>query len=330
MYPNLRHVRAFVAVAEAGSFVGAAEVVHLGQPALSQGIANLETLVGVRLLERSSRSLRLTPAGEEFLIDARRTLELADKLMRTGEDWARARRGRIDLLCLPSVAHRLLPALMQAFREAHPVVEIGLHDDRDAVLRQQLERDEGDLAILSQSGDAPVSQMLPFLRDRLRAVLPTGHALEKSRGVTASQLAGEQLILLRRGAVFRSFADAVLSSEVLAVPPIEVSQVSTLLGMVEAGLGVALLPALNCPSAALVSLTSRPILRPEVHRTIGFALPPGREPMPAVRAFVRIVLASLADRPDSLPDGCELIVPGEARIRKFLSVPRRAHPSGHR
>lgn len=324
MNPNLRHLRAFVAVAETGSFVGAAEQVHIGQPALSQAIANLEKLVGVRLIERSSRALRLTPAGEEFLIDTRRALELIDKLMRTGADWAHARRGRIDLLCLPSLAHRVLPALVQSFHAAHPEVEINLHDDRDAVLRLRLERDEGDLAILTQSGDSPVGRMLPFLRDPLRAVLPARHALAASQGVSASQLAGERLILLRRGAVFRSFADAVLRSEVLAMPPIEVDQTSTLLGMVEAGLGVALLPALSCPSRALQSVTSRPVLRPDVHRIIGFALPPGREPMPAVAQFVRLALSCLASQLELLPEGCELLKPGESRIRKFLTSPRGA------
>lgn len=326
--PNVRHLRAFIAIAETGSFVAAADQVHLGQPALSQAIANLEELVGVRLIERTSRSLRLTPAGNEFLIDARRAIEVIDKMMRTGQDWAHARRGRIELLCLPSMAHRVLPALVQAFQQSHPSVVMNLHDHRDAVLRQMLERGEGDLAIMTQSGDAAVGTMLPLLRDRLRVVMPAQHPLARQAGVTASQLASEPLVLLRRGAVFRSFADAVLGREVLAVPPIEVDQTSTLLGMVEAGLGIALLPALSCPSDALTSVTSRPVLRPDVHRLIGFALPPGREPMPSVQQFVRTALARLAAGADLLPEGCEFLKPVEAKVRRFLSSPRRERAIG--
>lgn len=327
-YPNVRHLRAFIAIAESGSFVGAAEQVHLGQPALSQAIANLEQLVGVRLIERTSRSLQLTPAGNEFLIDARRAIEVMDKMMRTGLDWGQARRGRIELLCLPSMAHRVLPALVQAFQQSHPTVVMNLHDHRDAVLRQMLEREEGDLAIMTQSGDAAVGGMLPLLRDRMRVVMPSDHALAKLPGLTAAQLASERLVLLRRGAVFRSFADTVLGREVLAKPPIEVDQVSTLMGMVEGGLGIALLPALSCPSDALTSVVSRPVLRPDVHRIIGIALPPGREPMPSVQQFVRTALERLSSGADLLPEGCEFLKPAETKVRRFLSSARRQRATG--
>lgn len=327
-YPNVRHLRAFIAIAESGSFVGAAEQVHLGQPALSQAIANLEQLVGVRLIERTSRSLQLTPAGNEFLIDARRAIEVMDKMMRTGLDWGQARRGRIELLCLPSMAHRVLPALVQAFQQSHPGVVMNLHDHRDAVLRQMLEREEGDLAIMTQSGDAAVGTMLPFLRDRMRVVMPSNHPLARQAGLTASQLASEPQVLLRRGAVFRSFADTVLGREVLATPPIEVDQLSTLLGMVEGGLGVALLPALSCPSAALSSVVSRPLLRPDVHRIIGFALPPGKEPMPSVQQFVRTALARLSASAELLPEGCDFLKPVESKIARFFSAARRKRAIG--
>lgn len=327
-YPNLRHLRAFVAIAEAGSFVAAAEQVHLGQPALSHAVANLEDLVGVRLIERTSRSLRLTPAGEEFLIDARRALDLIEKMMRRGSDWAQVRRGKIELLCLPSAAHRLLPALVQAFTRLHPDIVLQIHDDRDAVLRRRLDQGEGDLALMTQTADAPAIRMLPFLRDPVRAVLPIDHPLAGQERVTASQLAGEQLILLRRGAVFRALADAVIGSDRLSKPALEVDQTSTLQGMVEAGLGVALLPAMSCPGAALRSVCSRPVTRPEVNRTIGFALPPSRETMPAVRQFVRMSIGQLAKSPALLPEGCQLLKPTDAQLNRFLVEGAGREPAG--
>ena len=87
------------------------------------------------------------------------------------------------------------------------------------------------------------------------------------------QLAGERLILLRRGALLRSYMDAAISALTLAHSPIEVDQPATLTGMVEAGLGVALLPALICPKPALRSVTTRPLSRPEIFRVIAFARP---------------------------------------------------------
>jgi DNA-binding transcriptional LysR family regulator len=230
IYPNPRHLRAFVAVADAGSFSLAAEAVHLGQPALSQAIAKLEGVVGVRLVERTTRSVRLTPAGAEFLVEARRVLEAYERMMLRGSEWAHLRRGRIALLTVPSMAHRLLPSLVRAFTALHEGVSIELHDHADPVLRQRLERGEGDLAILSQSSAQPSPGMLPFLKDRLRVVLPRGHALAARQVVEAAQLAGERLILLRRGAIFRSYMDAAISGLPLAQEPIEVDQSGAAVG----------------------------------------------------------------------------------------------------
>lgn len=326
IYPNPRHLRAFTALADTGSFSLAAEAVHLGQPALSQAIAKLEETVGVRLIERTTRSVRLTPAGEEFLVEARRVLGAYGRMMLRGTEWAHLRRGRIELLTVPSMAHRLLPALVREFTATHEGVSIEFHDHPDPVLRQRLDRGEGDLAILSQSGPLATPALLPFLRDRFRVVLPRDHALAAREMIDASQLAGERLILLRRGALFRSYMDAVVSGLPLVQEPIEVDQSATLTGMVEAGLGVSLLPALSCPSPALHSVVSRPLVRPEVSRIMAFALPPDREPMPAVQAFVRSAFDYLAGNVDKLPEGCELLPASAQKIRKFLAA-RPAVPS---
>lgn len=320
IYPNPRHLRAFVALADTGSFSLAAEAVHLGQPALSQAIAKLEDVVGVRMIERTTRSVRLTPAGEEFLVQARWVLEAYERMMLRGTEWAQLRRGRVDLLTVPSIAHRLLPAMVREFTAAHEGVGIELHDHADPILRQRLERGEADLAILTQSGPASSSTLLPFLRDRFRVVLPRNHPLASKSTIESSQLAGERLILLRRGALLRSYMDAAISGLPFAHEPIEVDQSSTLVGMVEAGLGVSLLPALSCPSPALKSVVSRPLGRPEVSRILAFALPPDREPMPAVQAFVRSAFDYLGGNLDQLPEGCELLPASAQRIRKFLTA----------
>ena len=326
IYPNPRHLRAFTALADTGTFSSAAEEVHLGQPALSQAIAKLEDSVGVRLIERTTRSVRLTPAGQEFLVEARRVLEAYERMMARGADWAYVRRGRVELLTVPSIAHRVLPALVKAFTGAHAEVTIEVHDHADPVLRQRLERGEGDLAILSHGGSANAPSILPFLRDHFRVVLPSNHPMAKQDVIDAAQLAGEQLILLRRGALFRSYMDAATSGLSLRHEPIEVDQPGTLTGMVEAGFGISLLPALSCPTPALRSVTTRSLARPAVFRHIAFELPSDREPMPAVQAFVRSALDFLTSKPELLPEGCELISASTQRVKKFL-VARPAAPS---
>jgi LysR family carnitine catabolism transcriptional activator len=319
IYPNPRHLRAFVALADNRSFSAAAQAVHIGQPGLSQAIAKLEELVGVRLIERTTRSVRLTPAGEEFLVDARRVLEANERMMLRGSEWAHARRGRIELLSIPSMAHRLLPALVREFAKRHSSVNVDVHDHADPVLSQRLERGEGDLAIITQSDNAGSRVALPFLRDRFRVVIAASHPFAQQEVVEAAQLAGERLILQRRGALLRSHMDAAISALILTHVPIEVDQPATLTGMVEAGLGISLLPALLCPTPALRSVTTRPLIRPEIFRVIAFAQPAEREPMPAVQEFVRVALGFLAAKGDKLPEGCELLPVSAQRVKKFFS-----------
>jgi LysR family transcriptional regulator, carnitine catabolism transcriptional activator len=323
IYPNPRHLRAFVALAETRSFSAAAEAVHIGQPALSQAIAKLEEQVGVRLIERTTRSVKLTPAGEEFLVDVRRVLEATERMMARGAEWGQVQRGRIELLAIPSMAHRLLPRLVREFAKRHENVIVDVHDHADPVLRQRLGRGEGDLAIITQGENAGTLATLPFLRDRFRVVIPANHPFAKQDVVEASELAGERLILLRRGALFRSYADAAISGLNLVQPPVEVDQPGTLTGMVEGGLGISLLPSLSCPSPALRSVTSRPLARPDVFRLVAFALPPEREAMPAVQEFVRAAVEFLAGHAEQLPEGCELIPVGAQRLKKFFAGVRQ-------
>lgn len=317
IYPNPRHLRAFVAVADHGGFGAAARAVHVGQPALSQAIANLEAQVGVRLIERTTRAVSLTPAGTEFLGDARRVLAENERLMQHGAEWAAARRGSVVLLSIISVAHRLLPGVVRAFAAAHPGVKVEVHDISDVVMRERMARGEGDLAIITQTGTDTGRVVLPFLKDRFRFICQAAHPLARHERIEGGQLAGEQLILLRRGAVLRTYADRVLGRLQLQYPPIEVDQMSTLIGMVEAGLGVSLVPALSCPPLALRTVVSRPLIRPALFRCVAFARAGDRSPMPAVGAFARLALQLIDDGAVALPAGVEVLVSGTAARRQF-------------
>ncbi len=319
IYPNPRHLRAFVTIAETGSFGAAARKLHIGQPALSQALANLEQLVGVRLVERTTRTLALSAAGKEFLIDAQRVLQENERLIQHGEQWAQAQRGHISLLSIPSVAHRLLPSIMRVFSVTHPHVGVDVHDHADPILRQQIERGEGDLAIFTQTHREPKERTLPFLNDQFRFVCHAGHHLAGAEFVDHTQLTDERLILLRTGALFREFADAALRKVRLKYSPIEVDQPATLIGMVEAGLGVSLLPGLSCPPAALRTVVSLPFVKPGVSREIVFFHAGDREPMPAVEAFVKTALDLLHKNSKVLPLGVSVRTPGSMAIKRFFT-----------
>ena len=317
IYPNPRHLRAFVAVADSGGFGAAARAVHVGQPALSQAIANLESQVGVRLIERTTRAVRLTPAGAEFLVDARRVLAENDRLMRHGVEWAESRRGSLVLLSIISVAHRLLPVVVRTFNAEHPQVQVEVHDVSDVIMRERMARGEGDLAILTESGTDSGRLVLPFLKDHFRFLCPADHPLARHERIEGRQLADQQMILLRHGAVLRTYADRVLVRLKLKHPLVEVDQLSTLISMVEAGLGVSLIPALSCPPLALRTVVSRPFTHPEVFRRVAFARAADRLPMPAVVAFARLGQQLVAGGAVALPEGVEVLGASAAALRQF-------------
>lgn len=323
MYPNPRHLKAFVALVESGSFSAAAAQLHMGQPALSQAIAKLEDIVGVRLLERTTRSVRVTPAGAEFLVDAQRVLRENERLVAHGTEWAQANRGQLTLLTVPSVAHRLLPEIVRRFRERFPNVQISIHDHPDPVLRARMHQGEGDLAVLTQSEARCEVPFLPLLKDDFLVLLPRGHRLASHKAISLAQLAQEHWIVQRQGALLRDYLEPLFEK----MPPIremlEVSQTGTVTGMVEAGLGISVLPGLICPDASHTSVVARPLVRPALSRTMGLVHSGERAPMPAVWAFVDMAARYLQSEECRLPWGVSATPVSDKALRTFLDQKQR-------
>lgn len=319
IYPNPRHLRAFVLLAECKSFSVAAGQMHIGQPALSQAIAKLEQIVGVRLLERSTRIVRLTPAGEEFLIDATRVLGELERLLSHGTEWAKASRGFLSLLTVPSVAHQLLSSIVLEFGSRYPNVQIAVHDYVDPILRERMAHGQGDLAVGTDPGTREYGPFLPLVRDEFRVLLPAHHPLAANDAIEIRQLAKERLVLQRRGALVRAFVDPAFARLRLAHQPIEVNQTLTLLGMVEAGLGVSLVPALLAPSPSLRSVVTRPLSRAAISRTIGFLRSRERVAMPALQAFVNVALEYVEANAQTLPAGVHAVKHSAPALAGFFS-----------
>lgn len=319
IYPNPRHLRAFVLLAEFGSFSAAAAQMHMGQPALSQAVAKLEEIVGVRLLERSTRNVRLTRAGEEFLKDANRVLGELGLLLTHGTEWAKASRGYLLLLTVPSVAHQILFPIVLEFGAHYPNVQIAVNDYVDPILRERMAQGEGDLALCTDPGTREHGPFLPLVKDEFCVVLPAQHPLAELDSIDMRQLAKEQLVLQRRGALLRSYVDPALARLRLKHQPIEVNQTLTLLGMVEAGLGVSLLPSLVAPSLFLKSIVTRPLSNPMISRTIGFVRSRERVAMPSLQAFVNVALQYVKENAHVLPAGVHPVQNSAPALAGFFS-----------
>jgi len=146
----------------------AASHLNMGQPALSQAIANLEAIAGVKLITRTTRSLKLTQAGEVFYKDAQRVLDTNKRLIKNISLWSNSSQGKISILAIPSIAHFELPGIVKKYRAIYPDVSIEVHDNTDIQLRHMLDAGEGDFAFISKTRQDTDLKYLPILKDPLR------------------------------------------------------------------------------------------------------------------------------------------------------------------
>ncbi|WP_396936899.1 LysR substrate-binding domain-containing protein [Mycolicibacterium sp.] len=249
---ELRHLRYFVAVGEELHFGRAADRLHIAQPPLSQQIRQLERELGVSLLTRTTRSVELTPAGRAYL---QRAIEILDAV---GDAGGQARRiaagveGRLVIGCVGSATYSLLPQLVRALGESLPGVEVGLRGEMLAPAQLEALRSGAlDLALLRPPvvGEGIFTETVR--RDRLLVALPTNHSLAGQTELTVAALRDEDFVVhAGHGRSTMSNLVENICADAGFVPRVrqEVSETSTLVTLVAAGLGVAIVPD---PTAAL-------------------------------------------------------------------------------
>jgi DNA-binding transcriptional LysR family regulator len=196
---ELRHARYFVAVAEELNFRRAAERLHLAQPSLSTQIRLLEEAVGVKLLERDSHKVELTPAGRSFLEGCRRLLQDADDFSRTARRIARGESDPLSIGFVPSLAHGLLPSVLRLFRKRFPDVQLFLSEMDSTAQIEQIASHRIDLGFigLGLPKDIPELEIVAVAEERLVAAIPQDHPLaHKSRkAIPLKALATERFLL---------------------------------------------------------------------------------------------------------------------------------------
>lgn len=252
---ELRHLRYAVAVADTLHFGRAARSLGIAQPPLSQQIRALEDELGVRLFERSSRRVALTAAGEAFVAEARGVVAAADRARLAAQAAGRGDSGRLVLGLVGSAAAVVLPRLVGTFRERHPGVELVLRELTTAEQAARLRTGELDAGLLRPplAGDAARElRLLGLGTEPLVAVLPAGHRLADRRPLPVAELAGERFVLFPRPAGPGLYDQITALCRRGGFTPVlgqEAVQMQTIVGMVAAGLGVALVPGSVARSA---------------------------------------------------------------------------------
>jgi LysR family carnitine catabolism transcriptional activator len=264
---SMKHLRAFSALAELRNFTRAAAQCNLSQPAFSAVTRALEDGVGVRLFDRDTRNVGLTAEGRLFLDSAARLQQDFNVAMSDLRDLATRRRGRVSLAVLPALAAGWLPDVLAEFHGAHPGIEL---DVADALAEECIERvrsGRADFALASTRTTSAELKAELFCADRFHFVCRRDHRLAARRRVTLQQLAEEPFIHLARSSSVRQHIDqAVWPGRTLKV--MELDQLSTVAGMVRAGLGITVVPALTLFHFAHPDLVTVPLDAPGMMREI--------------------------------------------------------------
>lgn len=244
---SLSRLTCFIAVAEELHFGRAAERLHMTQPPLSRQIQQLESELGVNLIDRTTRSVTLTPAGVAFLPDARRIVQLAEGAALNVKRVPAGDLGTVVVGFTAASAHAILPRLLDTARVQLPDVKLDLREMVSAAQIEGLMTGELDLGMARPPLKRPGLVSRPLLHEQLIAAVPAGHPLlDMSRQLTLGDLDGQDMIMYSPVQA-RYFNELLISTFTIAGATPRyvqyVTQVHTMLVLVRSGIGIALVPA---------------------------------------------------------------------------------------
>jgi len=241
-FHQLRYIRA---IAETGSFSRAAERCQIAQPSLSQQVLKLEEELGTKLFDRLGRSVRLTEAGRAFLPHARSILNQMEAARASVANQVADVRGSVVAGVIPTIAPYLMPAYAAAFARAYPDAKLRIVEETTPILVEELRSLSVDLAILALPLRHKDLEVFPLGTEPLYAVLPEDHPHAGAKSVALRELRGESFVMLRDGHCFRDLSIAACAhARVEPRIAFESDQFRSVLGMVAAGVGVSLVPAM--------------------------------------------------------------------------------------
>ena len=279
---DLDDLHAFRAVAELASFSRAAEAVHISQPAFSRRIDKLEQALGVRLLDRTTRRVSLTAVGREFARKVQQLLDELDATLLGLRGVAATRMGEVTLACVPSTVYYYVSRVVQRFRELYPKVRIKVFDAGANDVLQAVQHGAADFGLNFIGSQEADIEFKPLLEERFVVACRRDHPLARRRRIAWADLAAVDFVAVAQSSGNRVLLDQALAGLKLRPQPVcEAQHVTTMLGLVEAGLGVAAVPAMAMPGKDHPLLVSVPLDAPVVKRRVGLIRRKGRTLAPA-------------------------------------------------
>ncbi len=308
---DLADLRAFLAVADLGTFRAASEQLHLSQSAVSRRVDKLEEALGVDLFTRTTRRVELTTIGRTFVHKARAVMNELEGALVGIADFARRISGEVTIACVPSAVGFFLPSVIGEFHRQHPRIRVRLIDESSADLLLAVANGEADLGLTYIGTQEPDIEFEPLMDDPFVVACTLDHPLARRRRVTWAELAAYDYVSLAQGSGNRFLLDQALA-RVDHKPDwfCEVRHVPALVSLVEAGLGIGVVPRLALPPRG--RLAHVPLAEPALSRTIGIIRRRGQPLRPAAEQFQQRLLALKAGTP--------------GRRTRPRAGPRRARP----
>ncbi|MDT9688453.1 hydrogen peroxide-inducible genes activator [Streptomyces sp. P9(2023)] len=278
--PSLSQLRAFAAVAEQLHFRDAAAAIGMSQPALSGAVSALEEALGVQLLERTTRKVLLSPAGERLAVRARAVLDAVSELMEEAEAAQAPFTGVLRLGVIPTVAPYLLPTVLGLVHERYPELDLQVHEEQTSSLLDGLAAGRLDLLLLAVPLGVPGVTELPLFDEDFVLVTPQGHPLAGRADIPREALKELNLLLLDEGHCLRDQAlDICREAGRTEGAPVTTTAagLSTLVQLVAGGLGVTLLPrtAVKVETARNAALFTGRFTKPAPTRQVALAMRTG-------------------------------------------------------
>jgi len=302
MSVTLRQLRAFLAVAEEGRFTRAADRLKVSQSTVSALVRDLEANLALRLFDRHTRMLRLTQAGEEIVPLARKTLADLDHTLESLGQLHGLARGRVTVAASSLQSALFVPQAMQVFARAHPGIEVVLFDVPQAQVLELVRSGGADLGLGTDSGNRHDLIAQVMSSDTFACVMQADHPLTRLPVLTWREIEPIPVIGPPAGDPLREQLDFALARSGISLRRgQEVSLPLTVLGMVAAGVGVAVMTTNVSPLARALGLATREITNPVVRRQISLLCHAERSLSPAAQRF-RATILRMKKTGEKLPD----------------------------
>ena len=287
---DIRQIEYFVEVAKQLSFTKAAATLHVSQPSISKAIQNFEAELGVPLFYRSSKRLELTDAGQAVLINSMQVLESFQNMRSELTDLMQLKKGQIRIGIPPIVGAEFFSKLISVYKEQHPYIEILLTEVGTKRIREEIETGELDIGLVcSVTSTNENLETIRFLKDPLQLIVHESHLLARQKTISMRDLANEAFIIYRKDFIlFDRIIEECKNNGFYPTIACETTQKDLFIEMVQAKLGIALLPQKIAEKIPYDSIKRIPFKEEAIHLELGITWKKNKYLPYSVREFIQL------------------------------------------